>query len=341
LILDVMRSLISNLKARKPWGRQALTIVELLVSVAIMGVIIAGLYAMFNHTQKALRGNVTQVDVLESGRATLEMISRELEELAATGHPDMVNLYAGVPVLETAAPPGNFSLAFDQRIFLPSQVKPPLVQVDLDQTTVLRTNVLQELFFFTRHGNHWQAHGYRVLPSTNALGQLVEGAGTLYRFSPQPVPNRRLGVESVIDSPLYAFISQFSNNGFDVQTRQRSTNLHRVAEGVIHFRLTAFDHEGRRFSLDRADLVIPPDFDVKLRREPSQRYGLQHTRLAFANNSLPAFLELEMGVLEPETWRRFLIASESSSDLAQDFLRKRAGQVHLFRQRIPIRTAWQ
>ena len=54
----------------------AFSIMELLVAVSIMTFIVYALYQMFHQTQKALRGNITQVDVLESGRAALEMMSR-------------------------------------------------------------------------------------------------------------------------------------------------------------------------------------------------------------------------------------------------------------------------
>ncbi|MBI4658488.1 MAG: hypothetical protein HY735_06515, partial [Verrucomicrobia bacterium] len=126
---------------------------ELLVAVSIMTFIIYALYQMFNQTQKALRGNITQVDVLESGRAAREMLSRDLEQISASGLAGTTNLYAAsIPAI------------------------PPLVQLDLDEQRALRTNMLQEFFFLTRRTNAWIGTGYRVIGAQ-------DGIGTLYRYT--------------------------------------------------------------------------------------------------------------------------------------------------------------
>ena len=57
--------------------RQAFTLIEVLVVVALLSVIILGLVAMFSQTQRAYTLGMTQVDVLEGGRAVTEMITRE------------------------------------------------------------------------------------------------------------------------------------------------------------------------------------------------------------------------------------------------------------------------
>jgi len=55
---------------------------------------------------------------------------------------------------------------------------------------------------------------------------------------------------------------------------------------------------------------------------------------------LPGYIELELGVLEPTTLKQFQ-AFKDSPAVAAAFLKKQAGKVQLFRQRIPIRTALQ
>ena len=75
---------------------EAFSLIELLTAVSIMVVIIFSLYAMFNQTQKALRANITQVDVLEGGRAAAEMLGREIEQLTACNQFQTINFYATV-----------------------------------------------------------------------------------------------------------------------------------------------------------------------------------------------------------------------------------------------------
>ena len=53
-----------------------------MVTVALLSVIILGLVAMFNQTRRAFMSSLAQVDVLESGRAAADIISRDLEQLA-------------------------------------------------------------------------------------------------------------------------------------------------------------------------------------------------------------------------------------------------------------------
>src|SRR5688572_1392290 len=91
-----MRTAIPYLRQR---CQVAFTIVELLVAVTIMTLIILALYGMFDQTQKALRGNMTQVDIFEGGRAAMDILTRELEQMAPSKAEDTVNFYV------TAGPP--------------------------------------------------------------------------------------------------------------------------------------------------------------------------------------------------------------------------------------------
>src|SRR5215468_11182220 len=98
-------------------SQRGFSLIELLTAVSIMVVIIFALYAMFNQTQKALRANLTQVDVLEAGRAAAEMMGRELQQLTASDLFRTVNFYAGMTPVA------------------------PVLQTDTDDRSVLRTNV--------------------------------------------------------------------------------------------------------------------------------------------------------------------------------------------------------
>src|SRR6266699_2420166 len=58
------------------------SLLEMMVAVTLLLIIIAALLAMFYQTQRAFRLSATQVDVLESGRAAMELIGAELPEIA-------------------------------------------------------------------------------------------------------------------------------------------------------------------------------------------------------------------------------------------------------------------
>ena len=293
----------------------AMTVIELLVSVAVMTVIVFGLYQLFAHTQKALRENVTQVDVLESGRATMEMIGREIEELSACKLSNTVNI---------------------QATLVPKNVAQPLLQTEMDEKTPLRLNVLEDLFFLTSFTNRWTGTGYRVMQPDN-------GVGTLYRFS------FSTNVHYIGSNALWL---RFSGTGLDPLTKTVSTNLHRVADGIVHFRVTPYDRFGRSLEIERPYLLTnlsvaslspgrtpfaDPIKTIFLRRD-SVNAGV--TEFFCVSNALPAYVELELGVLEPETFKQYQ-SLRNNAQLARSFLQKRANKVHLFRERIPIRTAVQ
>src|SRR4029077_21063962 len=61
--------------------RLAFSLIEIMVTIALLSFIVLGLLAMFNQTQKAFRSSMTQVDVLESGRAVTDMIARDVEQM--------------------------------------------------------------------------------------------------------------------------------------------------------------------------------------------------------------------------------------------------------------------
>lgn len=63
----------------------AFSLVEIMVAVGLLGVIIVGLMAMFNQTQRAFRSGAHHNDVMEGGRSASDLIKRDLIELAPKG----------------------------------------------------------------------------------------------------------------------------------------------------------------------------------------------------------------------------------------------------------------
>ena len=260
--------------------RAAFSVVEMLVAVAIMTLIVFGLYKMFDQTQRALRSNITQTDVLESGRAAMELVSRELEQMAPSG------IRFGSNFVATLA-------AFPDE---------PLVQALMGGNEV-RTNVVQDVFFLSKLGHQVSGTGYRVLFATN-------GVGTLSRFS----VTRHVGLVTSSNLSL-AFLNA------------SPTNFQKIADGVVHFRVLAYDQFGVRItSVNRPNEVVAvPEFRART-----------ESRLYFMDKVMPAYVELELGYLEPP------VADQAKSfpdrGVARSFLEKQAGKVHLFKQRIPVRT---
>ena len=66
-------------------GKAAFTLVEILVTVALLAFIILGLFAMFNQVQRAFRSSMNQVDQLEAGRAVTGLLPAEFEQTTPCG----------------------------------------------------------------------------------------------------------------------------------------------------------------------------------------------------------------------------------------------------------------
>ncbi len=59
----------------------------------------------------------------------------------------------------------------------------------------------------------------------------------------------------------------------------------------------------------------------------------------FRSNDLPAFVDLELGVLEPSTLKQFqVLTNDPDISVPQKFLANQVGRIHFFRQRVPIRN---
>ena len=275
--------------------RRAFTIVELLVAISILTLIVLVLYGLFDQVQKALRSNVAQIDVHEGGRAGMELMSRELEQMQAGNLLTNVNLFTRF----TAIP-----------------YRQALLDAGAD-----RVNALEEIFFLSLSNKHWIGTAYRVLTlNTNGIPTnfATTGVGTLCRLSTNT---------HVADFRSPSLYSQLLNNS--------ATNLfkfQRVIDGVIHFRVRAYDHNG---------LLITNNFNTNILSgvlvttnvfDKDVEYSY-----AFTNKALPAYLEIELGVLEPQVAERY--RSYPNATVASNYLARRAGAIHLFQQRVPIRMA--
>jgi len=275
----------------------------LLVAVSVMTLIVLVLYGLFDQVQRALRSNSSQVDVLEGGRAANELIAREMEQMQAGNVLNNQNLFIGL----TSSP---YHLA-------------------LLDPGVYHTNVLQEVFFLSKFNKQWSGTGYRILSfSTNGVAnQFAGGVGTLSRYS------------------VDVSASDFPNTNLFFRVMNTDTNTlakyQRIADGVIHFRLRAFDTNGYLMNYVTNSFFPNMYTNVALIRDPlndPSASGLSaETRCVFTNTALPAYLELEMGILEPHVLARY--TSIPNPAAASNYLARQVGAVHLFQERIPIHMA--
>lgn len=262
--------------------RQGFSLIEIMLAVALMTIIMLGLLAMFYQTQRAMKVGTAQVDVMSTGDATMRLLVDELKQVVAAGGAS-INLQT-----TNSYPPLFWTRAF-------SRLGEPQI------------TYLDDLFFMRRENDAWIGTGYFVVPETeNNFG----GAGTLYRYDPDPLRDLRT---SVSNAPMRMHQLYMNAN--------RAT-ADRVANGITHLQLRAFDGYGSNM----------------LGNGITTNLGL----LDFRTNMVPAYLELELGVLEPKAYARFLARQQTpradSNEFAISYLTNQLDRVHLFRQRIPIRT---
>jgi hypothetical protein len=281
-----------------------------MVTVGLLTFIILGLLLMFNQTQRAFRTGMTQTDVLEAGRATMDLLARELEQMAPSESPDIIvgasARYRATNFFVEPSPAFNWTK--------------PLVQ-ELPGNAQSRTNLIQRFFFLSKLNQDWLGTGYEVL-SDDANGCV----GTLYRYAATNYPRGYL-------LPLSA---QFLSTPV--------TNLSRIADGIVHLRLRAFAKNGY---LVTTNYLTGTNASYPLAQTGrytnmvnALTYGASadHRQAAcyFMSNAVPAYLELEMGILEPQILQKY--RSIPLGPPARQYLSNHVAQVHIFRQRIPVRN---
>jgi len=276
---------------------------------------------MFNQVQRAFRSSMTQTDVLESGRAVTDMLARELAQMTPC-HLSYTN--TNTPTLNFMA---QLSDDFTNCVL---QDLPGTSDMAGPNTGPYHTNLVQRFFFMTKSNATYIGTGYRVVPdfpdpTQSGLGTL----GTLYRYS---VATNKYSAATLASSFFNA--SQFPTN----------SSMHRIADGVVHLRLQAFDTNGAPMfytnnylsfwgtnSAQKIPWVNVTNSFGAQDFGPSMKYW-------FYSNAVPAYLELEIGFLEPHMVERYRALAEANVPAARSYLASRTANVHIFRQRIPIRS---
>ena len=306
-------------------SRVAFSLIEIIVVVGLMSFIILGLMQMFNQTQRAYKLGTTQVDVLEGGRAVIEMMQRELSQMKASRASNTLNFYAQIALA------GGYKPLLQELPGIPNPPGSPLPN---------RTNILQEIFFLTEENQRWVGNGYFV-------SSPAEGVGTLYRCEYR---------SNYGDDPRLLFI-RFDNDlsGFHGAGTVK-TNMTRLLDGAVHLRVRAYNTNGvwltNSFS-KVTNSVTGAVFTYGIVVSPySTVYPpavAEVESYSFYSNVVPASVDMELGILEDAAIAKIKALynpnAAAQATARRNYLTNQAARTHLFRIRVPIRnvdpTAYQ
>ena len=337
----------------------AFTLIEILVTMAMLSFIVLGLLATFNQVQRAFTSAQGQTDFHEASRAAIGLMVQDLEQMAAVNAPPLP-FNADPTALNTM----NFFAIRDQS---PNLLNGSAQYVPLPEGAPTtwpyqqRINLIQKFFVLTKANLDWVGIGYQVIP--DSPGSAV---GSLYRFT---ITNgyRLDATGHVIPAQRYP-----PYNFQDLMSADFSKGLmdttNRIADGVVHLRLVAYDTNGVPFSTytpqfntspsyGRGVLASSPPWNYNSSALPAMltnasaisptrpyRQPADPSDCYFWGNALPAYVELEFGILEPKTAQHYRAAIANGA-AAATYLSNHVAQVHVFRQRIAIRnvdfTAYQ
>ena len=302
-----------------PLNRQhGLSLIEILVTITLLVVIILGLTAMFNQTRKAFTVGLGNVDYQDAGRTAMDLITRDLEQMAPSD-------YSTYNYATYNGNPGTFSnglnFSADVSPFFNTNIAWSMAGGDSTNFSI------ENLLFVTRYNQTWNAVGYRLvsIDSTTNTGPLFTGAlygvGTLYRYN----------VSGILLTNLAGF--QLKDFRFDPPLPQINQGLSRVVDGVVDFRIRAYDRNGLLISGTN-----PPPYTL----DGYINYNIGATNYfngdigyGFYSNAVPAYVEVELGIMESPTLAQ-LQALTNTPVAYTNFLTSHAGQVHIFRQRVTI-----
>ena len=277
----------------------AFSLVEVLIVITLLSLIVLALMQVFSTTQRAFRASVTQTDVLEGGRDAVDMIAQDLKQITPSGS------YSNNAV-------NFFTLDND---YSPALGYSPLVQ-NLPGSGASWTNFLNYFFLLGRENTKWIGIGYAV-NSTN-----ITPLYPLYRFYEETNLATSPGI--LLTNFLNIINQGLWTNG----------NMSHVLDGVVHLVVRAdnpngysmtntYQFNGSQWVTNKNVRFYPPAW-------PGGVVGF-----SFYSNSVPAAVELQIGILEDRPLTR---AQSLPYGLpAQlNYLQQQSGHVHVFRQQVTI-----
>ena len=329
-----------------------------MLAVAILGVIVFALYSVFNQTQRALRRSETNTDVAQKARALSEIIALEIEQAQATKSFYFTNLASGRVAVKEVNMLGGMEREYVPQTFIMTSSDPYILP---------RTNFIHNIFFYNNRTNAWQGIGYRVVYFTNGVGSLQRFETNI--FGHRPYANRgsynflAAGLTTnttstnlfrhIADGIVHLTFIPYDHNGnrlgWDTGNHLSAKYGNENYYDTNHYYVTRMrfgpenvntaDNSTSSDTIDtNLSTVILREGIPTLPNTPNIQYT---TKFQFFSNSLPAYIEMEFGMLEPETLSQYYTMLDDENPNAAKFLQRQIAKVHLFRQRIPIRTAAQ
>ena len=181
--------------------------------------------------------------------------------------------------------------------------------------SVPRQNHLQDFQFLTRVNDEWFGTSYRVAFASN-------GVGVLYRFTTNhPADTLPWSTDNIVSNIAVRMAGIGPEN---------DPSYHRVLDGVVDLKFTPYDTNGFLYfntNVDTNGMLIRNTFN--------NIPGFHR----FRSNALPAYLDIELAVLEPSTLAKFRVREEIGPAQAAEYLARQIGKTQVFRQRIAIRPA--
>ncbi len=300
--------------------RDAFSLVEILIVVALLSLIVLALMGVFSSTQRAFRASVTQTDVLEGGRAVVGLITSDLRKMTPSISNSNLLDASGFGGYTRSGCAVNFFVTNNYYNYS------PLVQ-SLPGSSARRTNLLQWFFILGRENTKWTGVGYAV--DTGSASYLYP----LYRF---------YGEVNIASDPAILF------NNFVTDVNAGCTNMNHVMDGVVHLVVRAFDVSGTCLT-NGYGLGQRPTVKNTLFTPPYPPFNGEVGMCMFSK-SLPASVELQLGLLEDRALKRAESLPNnaplpSPNDRRTLYLQGQSGSVHLFRQQVNIpnvdRAAYQ
>jgi hypothetical protein len=270
--------------SQAPRRRAGLTILEMLVSTAMLSLIVVGLTAALIQMQKTFKTGIKQNTITDAARSIVEMISGDLRQMSDGQNTNffrdhVYNFWWGSPDVTNI--------------------------VNYENGVAIRTNELNDIFILEHTNTTWVGVGYAV---SNYPGI---GVGTLYRYE-----TNWNAMAPVFTNNLWTQFSKGLGN-------YPSNYWHRVADGVIDLRITAYDQYGN------TNYYNP--------NEPGISY--YPVGYAFTSNTLPNSVELEFAILEPEALVQARSLAGNPTALMNFLATNSAPKMEVFRQRITIPVA--
>jgi hypothetical protein len=161
--------------------------------------------------------------------------------------------------------------------------------------------------------------GYYVRTNPSYFGNL-NLVGTLYRFE------TNVHVATLEGASAYLPFLTYLN-------ATNPSSISKILDGVVEFHMQCYDNNG--VLLTNGSPSIYSNNFVRITNSFTIAPG-QAEFYGFSNNIVPAYVDVEVGVLEPAVLKRY--RSIPNPTVQSNFLASHAGNIQVFRQRVAIRN---